>query len=826
MLVSLDAAFVDLGRFAVPTSAPPRSAPTLTLEPSFRLTGEWMWLPTVVHCVCGVASLLACTYQVVNLNKVRPQMWKCAFLRQVYQLAFADALYALAAISMGLVDFGNVITSTQTGDIYCRMCHPFLDLGRTVSVLTEVHIALTLALGSVNCTRTNEFVSKLLRPLWIVGACFAIAEMVKGMRYNMQKNYCTATWADEIVEVQLVAGFALAVLAHISTLLYFFAGQQPLSWAVWRRVLLYPLNFVISYGLLLVVLVNAAYLDSRAIWYDAATCLEVLNGFLNVSTFMLQSYIAKRVLTSKGFALGISCWDSTFDPPSDGVCSDGAATSVPDESMNRDSLERASNRNQGESGSHVFSSSPNAEQPTNGFLSWSPNSRQTAERVQAEVDTMSHTSTSGAPMTRSETTVLSILSYLEGADMLRTFNRIPHGRTPSFTFIPSSFVSSASFSHRSPEQTMGGQQPRPSQPTQLWPSQPFLSKQLWQVEEDGTCSQAPLMLEQIFDVGRKLGSGSVGEVHRAKARLSHGPFRQGQTYALKTLNKEEHKRDNISKYAYQERDVMRLCKHPCLVKLISALKISSKWILVMEYCPSGSLRQKIVELYATSIDPSWQQTARRYTGEVLLGIEYLHNKQIVHRDIKPDNIVLSSRDHCKIADFGVARVLASGATANDSWHHQQTVQLAAATLSGSSTIAPSPSIDSRRPSIATNWVGTWIYQAPEVGDGHYDCSVDIYSWGVMLFELLTTSNPEPPTEAGETMDFRPHFAAQLTHCGAPATALDLCVKATSTAPASRGSAQEQKEDPFFRDMDWVLLLADLSEGDSSLPLTSTAGPVS
>jgi serine/threonine protein kinase len=135
----------------------------------------------------------------------------------------------------------------------------------------------------------------------------------------------------------------------------------------------------------------------------------------------------------------------------------------------------------------------------------------------------------------------------------------------------------------------------------MWQTQMWLSQQVWEAEDDGTLRPGPshqatpaqaLMLEQVFDVGRRLGHGSAGEVIKARARRAQGPFREGHVYALKILNQEEYRRDGISRYAYQERNVMRLCKHPCLVKLIYALRIHqpAKWVLVMEYCNGGSLR--------------------------------------------------------------------------------------------------------------------------------------------------------------------------------------------------------------------------------------------
>lgn len=273
---------------------------------------------------------------------------------------------------------------------------------------------------------------------------------------------------------------------------------------------------------------------------------------------------------------------------------------------------------------------------------------------------------------------------------------------------------------------------------------------------------------------------------------------------------------------------MKICKHPCLVRLVSALQVDQpnpKWILVMEYCHGGSIRQKLLEQFGYSIDPNWFVIARRYAAETLLGVDYLHRHNIVHRDMKPDNVVLSAKDHCKIADFGVARVLEPGQKSNEKVQFV-TLQMSAAAPGSSSNIASQVMTkDGQVPSTcATNWVGTWIYTAPEVSDGHYDSSVDLYGWGVMLFELLTVIDPEPQTEPGKVMDFRPHFEHHLFESGAEENnpgAFALCVKATSNSPGDRGTASQLKADLFFKDIDWDLTLLDCSQSGDHLNVPSS-----
>lgn len=319
------------------------------------------------------------------------------------------------------------------------------------------------------------------------------------------------------------------------------------------------------------------------------------------------------------------------------------------------------------------------------------------------------------------------------------------------------------------------------------------------------------MLEQVFEVGKRVGGGSSGEVYKVRTSRPYGVLRQGQQYALKVMCQDGFRDDRIVRYAYQERDIMQAIEHPCIVRLVSAMQVEkpvAKWILVMEYCQGGSLRSKLVEflklveLQRRAIDESWHAVARRYSAEVLIGLEYLHSKQIVHRDLKPDNVVLSAQDHCKITDFGHARHL-----------HQSQGNLAPASA-GAPAFLERGSPGNRRTPTATNWVGTWVYTAPEVPDGHYGSPVDIFSWGVMVFELVAATDPEPPTEAGHSLDYMPHFRRQLLHCAAPPTTLALLGKVTNTVPAARGTASELQEHAFFSDVDWDRLLQECTAPDS------------
>mmetsp|Transcript_27380 Transcript_27380/g.43483 ORF Transcript_27380/g.43483 Transcript_27380/m.43483 type:complete len:812 (+) Transcript_27380:81-2516(+) len=771
-------------------------------------------LPLAITVIAGTLSMLACVWQLSRLRRVRKQLWRCLFLRQVCQLAWADALYTLSSSVFGIAIFGGYVRQAGVGNVFCPVVFPFVEIGRIVSVLTEAHIALGLACGSVEYFRLHKFLGYLLYSIWLLGLGTSIAEFIAGRGFTYDPHYGLCTTGGNVpVQISfwvLALSFAISLLAHICTLFYFICSDKPMQRAVWRRMLLYPANFLVSYSLVLYIMlteVNQKDTDNRQL-IICAQCLELMNGFLNVLTYNLQGIYAQWLLSRKGFGLGICSWDSDYDPASliAATASLGNGRAAADSWTIRPSQPANQTHNSPQSGGSgeidrnvSMNTIPElvAERTPHKnlfrvFLEYCPAPRPRSTRTLFDEG--------GPVLTPPETSLLSMLSYLEGADMLRTFVRPGYGQT--FSFMPAGVgprseeaeypdVNSNTFDDSYRGRSLSAQ------------SLALLGvhcgdNNLWR------CStQAPILLEQLFELGNRVGGGAFGEVFKVRAKLAHGLIEKDAHYAVKVLTQKVFKDEQIMKYAYQERDVMRKTTHPCLVRLVAALQVHQpvgKWILVMEYCKGGSLRSKLFEIYykPNSVDPAWHAIGTRYCAEVLLGVEYLHSKDIVHRDLKPDNVVLTVSDHCKIVDFGVARVLQAGVgaapTRANSWR------------SGSSYV------DEPLDSHATNWVGTGVYTAPEVHIGQYGSAVDIFSWGVMLFEILAVSNPEPQTEPGQIHDFMPFFRLHLERHEVATTALPLLEKTTNMAPEMRGTAAELKDDDFFKSIVWDELYYACSEG--------------
>lgn len=146
-----------------------------------------------------------------------------------------------------------------------------------------------------------------------------------------------------------------------------------------------------------------------------------------------------------------------------------------------------------------------------------------------------------------------------------------------------------------------------------------------------------------------LGEGSYGKVVLVKKKDT------GKQYAMKILKKKMVEQRNQVEHTMSERRILEAINHPFIVKMDYAFQSASKLFFVIDYCPGGELF-----FYLSQIGRFKEEAAKFYAANILLGLEYLHSKNIIYRDLKPENVLVDADGYVKITDFGLSKENISG----------------------------------------------------------------------------------------------------------------------------------------------------------------------
>uniref|UniRef100_A0A673YWY6 non-specific serine/threonine protein kinase n=1 Tax=Salmo trutta TaxID=8032 RepID=A0A673YWY6_SALTR len=269
-----------------------------------------------------------------------------------------------------------------------------------------------------------------------------------------------------------------------------------------------------------------------------------------------------------------------------------------------------------------------------------------------------------------------------------------------------------------------------------------------------------------FDKVKMIGRGAYGEVQLVRHKASQ------KVYAMKQLSKFEMIKRSDSAFFWEERDIMAFSNSPWVVQLCCAFQDDHHLYMVMEYMPGGDL---VTLTMNYDMPEKW---VRFYTAEVVLALDAIHSMGFIHRDVKPDNILLDQNGHLKLADFGTCMKMDSTGMV-----HCDTA------------------------------VGTPDYISPEVlksqgGDGNYGRECDWWSVGVFIFEMLVGDTPFYAESLvgtyGKIMDHKNNLNfpddVQMSN-----DAKDLICAFLSDREVrlGRNGVEEIKRHPFFTNDQWT-----------------------
>lgn len=263
-------------------------------------------------------------------------------------------------------------------------------------------------------------------------------------------------------------------------------------------------------------------------------------------------------------------------------------------------------------------------------------------------------------------------------------------------------------------------------------------------------------LDGLYEVKELIGSGGMANVYKAVMLGRNGPVPAGTVVAVKVLRQEYTHDPELVRRFKNESKAISLLNHPNIVKVYDVSVNDQLQYIVMEYVDGMTLREYLNER-------GGKLTSREtvhFISQILKALEHAHANGVVHRDIKPQNIMLLDNGQLRMMDFGIARI------------SRAENQL----LSGKT-------------------MGSVHYISPEQAKGdETDCTSDIYSVGIMMYEMLSGQLPFDAEDAVEVAIKQISDQPKSLHEIAPqvpAALVEITEKAMAKLPQNRyASARE------------------------------------
>ena len=271
----------------------------------------------------------------------------------------------------------------------------------------------------------------------------------------------------------------------------------------------------------------------------------------------------------------------------------------------------------------------------------------------------------------------------------------------------------------------------------------------------------PELSLSLFDIQYVIGRGGFGKVFKVQMK------NKNQTYALKQISKAKIIDKKSEKSIKNERDILSKINHPFIINMHYSFQDKENLYIVFDYLTGGDLRYHLSKTRRFS-----EEQTKFFVACLLLGIEYLHTNSIIHRDVKPENLILDNKGYLRITDFGIAKAY-------------------------------------RNDAIGFETSGTPGYMSPEVMRGKSNTfAVDFFAIGVLTYEFMIGSRPF----VGNRRELKDKIIKKQIHIkqsdipkGWSFDVADFVVKLLQKTPANRlglSSALEVKSHPWLRNFQW------------------------
>lgn len=289
-----------------------------------------------------------------------------------------------------------------------------------------------------------------------------------------------------------------------------------------------------------------------------------------------------------------------------------------------------------------------------------------------------------------------------------------------------------------------------------------------------------------------IGRGAFGEVRVVRHRPT------GAVLAMKKMNKTEMVYKNQVQHIRAERDALARADNPWIVELKYSFQDEKYLYLAMEYLAGGDLMTLLMKK-----DILTEAEARYYTAQIVAAVESVHLMGYVHRDLKPDNILLDRSGRIKLTDFGLCK----RADLSLIPHPYDSQARTGDSRSRNTVDRTVPEYKRSRQKLFST-VGTPDYIAPEVfARTGYDETVDWWSIGVILYEMVVGYPPffadDPSSTCQKILHWRKTFSIPKEAKLSPSSS-DLIRRLVADPQdrLGRNGAQEIKSHPFFYGVDW------------------------